>query len=170
MIAVASIMPEPVRKSITVEAPAERAFEVFTSQFGTWWPATHSIGSSPLKNAVIEPRTGGRWYEVGEDGSECEWGEVIAWEKPTRLVLAWRIGVDWRYDPNLLTEVEVRFTQVAENATQVELEHRLLETMGDKAAAARESFSSPGGWPGLLAAYAEKVGESNPSATMTGGG
>ncbi|AWI58678.1 SRPBCC family protein [Sinorhizobium fredii] len=157
MTAAASIMPEPVRKSITVEATVERAFEVFTSEFGTWWPATHSIGSSPLRNAVIEPRTGGRWYEIGEDDSECEWGEVLAWEKPTRLVLAWRIGVDWRYDPNLLTKVEVRFIQVGESSTRVELEHRLLENMGDKATAARETFSSPGGWPGLLAAYANKV-------------
>ncbi|MBD9373592.1 SRPBCC domain-containing protein [Rhizobium sp. ARZ01] len=158
MTAIGSIKPQPVIKSVTVEASVERAFDVFTSGFGSWWPATHSIGASALREAVIEPRAGGRWYEIGEDGSECEWGEVLAWERPTRLVLAWRIGADWRYDPHLLTEVEITFTQVGTTATRVELEHRLLENMGDKEAAAREAFNSPGGWPGLLAAYASMVG------------
>ena len=159
MTAAAKITPSPVRKSVTVEAPVRRAFEVFTKDFGTWWPATHSIGPTALKEAIIEPRTGGRWYEIGEDGSECDWGEVLAWDEPNRLVLAWRIGVDWRYDPNLMTEVEVTFIAVGENATRVDLEHRLLENMGDKAAAAHETFDSPGGWPGLLSAYSNKVKE-----------
>ena len=149
--------PAPVRKELTVEAPIERAFEVFTQGIGTWWPSTHSIGSSALKTAVIEPRVGGRWYEVGEDGIECPWGDVLAWEEPTRLVLAWRIGLDWRFEPNLLTEVEVKFTSLGSDATRVELEHRLLENMRDQAEAARETFDSPGGWSGLLEAYSAKA-------------
>jgi uncharacterized protein YndB with AHSA1/START domain len=84
-------------------------------------------------------------------------GEVLAWEEPKRLVLAWRIGIDWRYDPNLLTEVEVTFTPEGEGMTRVDLEHRLLENMGANADAARETFESPGGWPGLLAMYAAKA-------------
>jgi uncharacterized protein YndB with AHSA1/START domain len=157
MTAAARITPAPIRKSITVDAPVDRAFEVFTKGFGTWWPATHSIGRTALRNAVIEPKAGGRWYEIGEDGSECDWGEVLAWDRPTRLVLAWRIGFDWRYDPNLLTEVEVRFTPVGDGATRVDFEHRLLENMGANAAAARETYDSPGGWAGLLTAYGSKV-------------
>lgn len=145
--------PAPVRKSVTVEAPIPRAFEVFTSGFGRWWPATHSIGKSPIRTAVIEPRAGGRWYEIGEDGSECRWGDVLAWEPPGRVLLAWRIGIDWKYDPELLTEVDVRFTALGDNATRVDLEHRLLENMGETAARAREVFESEKGWSGLLAAY-----------------
>ena len=100
----------PVRRAVTVKVSQARAFEVFTRNFGRWWPASHSIGKSPLRNAVIEPEIGGRWYEVGEDGSECEWGKVLAWDPPSRVLLAWQLGADWRFDANLVTEVEVRFT------------------------------------------------------------
>lgn len=154
------IKPAPVRTSITVDAPLARAFEVFTSGFGRWWPATHSIGKSPIKTAIIEPRVGGRWYEIGEDGSECEWGEVLVWEPPSRVLLAWRIGIDWQFDPKLLTEVDIRFAALGEDSTRVELEHRLLENMGETAERAREIFGSDGGWPGLLANYWAEVGKS----------
>lgn len=147
------IQPAPVRKSVTVEASVERAFEVFTRHFGTWWPASHAIGKSPLKTAVIEPRNGGRWYEVDEDGSECEWGEVLAWTPPTRVLLAWRISGNWEYDQELLTEVDVRFTPLSDSSTRVDLEHRLLENMGEAAERARQMFESDGGWSGLLAKF-----------------
>ena len=149
-----TISPAPVRRSVTVKASQQKAFDVFTSGFGRWWPSSHSIGASPLKMAVIEPRKGGRWYETGEDGSECQWGEVLAWEPPSRVLLAWRIGADWKYDPKLLTEVEVRFVPLGEASTRVDLEHRLLENYGGRAAATRESLDSDGGWQGLLAIYA----------------
>jgi uncharacterized protein YndB with AHSA1/START domain len=145
----------PVRKAITVEVPAARAFEVFSARMGHWWPRSHSIGTAPQAALVIEPRTAGRWYEIGEDGSECDWGEVLAWEPPTRLLLAWRIGADWRFDPGLLTEVEVRFVAVGERTTRVELEHRLLENMGEAAQAMRAKFDDEQGWGGLLALYAD---------------
>ena len=152
-----TISPAPVRRSVTVEVSVERAFEVFTAQFGRWWPASHKIGASALKTAKIEPKIGGRWYEIGEDGSECQWGDVLAWEPPSRILLAWRIGADWRFDPALLTEVEVKFVRIAASRTMVELEHRLLENMGDSAAAARASFDSERGWGGILGGFAEAV-------------
>jgi uncharacterized protein YndB with AHSA1/START domain len=152
-----AIKPTPVRKSTTVEAPLGKAFEVFTAGFGRWWPTGYSIGKSPMKQAVLEPGAGGRWYEVGEDGSECEWGEVLEWEAPTRLLLAWRIGADWRYDPDLLTEVEVRFVPLSDHLTRVELEHRLLENMGEAAEAGRQAVDSEHGWSGLLASYQAEV-------------
>lgn len=144
------ISPAPVRRAIEVQAPLERAFELFTAGIGRWWPASHSVGASPLKTAIIEPRAGGRWYEIGEDGSECEWGEVLAWEPPARLVLAWRLNAEWRFDPDLLTELEIIFKPVDGQTTRVELEHRKLENMGASAEAARASLDSDGGWMGLL--------------------
>ncbi|MDF2809974.1 MAG: hypothetical protein K0S56_1005 [Microvirga sp.] len=153
-----TVTPAPVRKSIIVKAEAVRAFEVFTAGMGRWWPGSHSIGSSPMKAAVIEPRVGGRWFERGEDGSECDWGRVLAWEPPSRVVLAWQIDAAWRFDPTLVTEVEVRFIPEG-NATRVELEHRDIERFGDQAEAARGALDSPGGWSGLLERFAAAVAE-----------
>jgi uncharacterized protein YndB with AHSA1/START domain len=152
-----TIRPAAVRKSVTVRASAEEAFRVFTENFGRWWPASYTIGKSPMKNAVIEPRAGGRWYEVGEDGSQCQWGDVLAFEPSSRLLLAWRIGADWQYRPELLTEVEVRFVPVGEGETRVELEHRRLENMGDGTEQTRETFESEHGWSGILASFARSI-------------
>jgi uncharacterized protein YndB with AHSA1/START domain len=140
----------PVRKQLRVRASQARAFAMFTEDMSRWWPATHSILKSPLKQCVVEPRVGGRWYTVGEDGSSCQTGYVIAWQPPHGLVLAWQINAEWRYDPSLVTEVEVKFIAEGAQTTRVELEHRHLERMGDKAEIARNAVDSPGGWPALL--------------------
>jgi uncharacterized protein YndB with AHSA1/START domain len=152
-----TIRPAPVRKSITVKADVVRAFEVFTGGIGHWWPRSHFIGSSPQKDVVMEPRAGGRWYEIGEDGSHCNWGKVLAWEPPARLVLAWQISADWKYDPDLITEVEVRFTALSEGETRVDLEHRNLERFGDKIETIRAQIDSPNGWTAIFKLYAEAV-------------
>jgi uncharacterized protein YndB with AHSA1/START domain len=150
-----TIRPAPVRKSITVKADAPRAFEVFTAGIGRWWPRSHRIGSSAQKDVVMEPQAGGRWYEISEDGSHCNWGKALAWEPPTRLVLAWQISADWKYDPDLITEVEVRFTPLGGGSTRVDLEHRNLERFGDKIEGIRAQIDSPNGWTAILKLYAE---------------
>ena len=110
---------ESIRRSIVVPAPPERAFEVFTSGMTSWWPAAHHIGSAPIAEIVIEPFAGGRWYTRHEDGSETSTGFVVAWEPPSRLVITWQIGSDWRYDPALITTVEVTFTAEDSGGTRV---------------------------------------------------
>jgi uncharacterized protein YndB with AHSA1/START domain len=154
-----TITPAPVRKSIQVKAPAARAFTVFTERMSQWWKPSHSINASPMVAAIIEPHEGGRWFERGADGSECQWGRVLVWQPPTRLVLAWQIDAQWKFDPDLLTELEVRFVPEGDGMTRVELEHRHLERFGDKAAAVRESLDSPEGWGGLLAAFSSQAEE-----------
>ncbi|HLH96696.1 MAG TPA: SRPBCC family protein [Xanthobacteraceae bacterium] len=149
------IRPAPVRKSITVKADVAHAFEVFTRGIGRWWPRTHCIASSPQKDVVIEPAAGGRWFEIGEDGSQCNWGRVLAWEPPTRLLLAWQIDGNWKYDPNFLTEVEVTFTPLASGETRVDLEHRNLERFGEKSNEVRGMIDSEDGWSGIMKRYAE---------------
>ncbi len=144
----------PIRRSFTVRAPQARAFAVFTAGIGRWWPSTHSIGRVPMREAVIEQREGGRWYEIGQDGSECDWGRVLAWEPPSRLLLAWQVNSRWQFDPALLTEVEVRFHPEGEGLTRVEFEHRHLERLGPDHEAARARIDSPGGWTGLLQRFA----------------
>ena len=144
-----------VRHSITVDASREHAFTVFTRDFDQWWPRTHKIGSAELAEAVLEAREGGRWYERDADGSECEWGRVLVWEPPARLVLAWQISGDWAYDADLLTEVEVSFVSEGPDQTRVELEHRGLEAYGDRMDDVRKSIESPGGWPGILELFGQ---------------
>jgi uncharacterized protein YndB with AHSA1/START domain len=150
----AAIVPAPIRKTITVKAPPRRAFEVFTQGMGRWWPATHSTNASPMKAAIVEPRAGGRWYERGEDGSECDWGKVLVWEPPHRLVLAWQIDGQWAFDAGLVTEVELRFIAEGSGSTRVELEHRHLERYAAHADKTRAALDSPGGWSGLLERFA----------------
>lgn len=150
-------MIAPVTKSVRVKVSQERAFKFFTENLEKWWPTNFSIGGSPMKVAIMEPRVGGRWYEVGENGKTCEWGEVLAWNPPHGVTLAWRIRADWQFDPDLLTEVEVTFKALAEKDTEVVLVHRRLENYGEAAPQVFGIFDSPGGWAAALARFGEGV-------------
>jgi uncharacterized protein YndB with AHSA1/START domain len=141
----------PIKKQLVVDAPAERAFRVFTANMGQWWPREHHIGKSALKDCVIEPKVDGRWFERGEDGSECLWGKVLAWDPPKRVVLAWQLDAQWTYDPQLVTEVEVTFTAEGPKRTRVEFEHRNLERFGAKAEEMKKGMDA--GWGGILDSY-----------------
>jgi len=148
----------PVRKELVVAATAERAFQVFTDGIDRWWPRQHHIGSSPLRREVLEPGVGGRWYGLSEDGTECDVGKVLVWEPPHRLVLAWQITSDWKFDPAFLTEVEVTFTAEGPKKTRLVLEHRDLDRYGLAEPAYRKSIDSPeGGWGWILQRFAEEA-------------
>jgi uncharacterized protein YndB with AHSA1/START domain len=138
----------PIEKQILVEAPQERAFRVFTESFDAWWPREHHIGKADMKAAVLECKPGGRFYEKGIDGSECEWGKVLVWEPPRRLIIAWQITAEWKYDPSFVTELEINFVAEGAKRTRVELEHRNLDRHGDAAAALRDMLDK--GWVGPL--------------------
>lgn len=146
---------EPVKKQIVVEASQEHAFRVFTEGIDKWWPREHHIGKSPLAREVLEPRAGGRWYGLSEDGSECDAGKVLIWDPPRRLVLSWQLTAQWLYDPNFMTEVEVKFIAEGPKRTRVELEHRNLERYGDAAPEFRKMLDAPGGWGGSLESFAK---------------
>jgi uncharacterized protein YndB with AHSA1/START domain len=148
----------PVRRNVTVAAGAQRAFEVFTAGINRWWPKSHGIGATPVRESVIEPFEGGRWYSRHEDGSEVVVGHVRVWQPPERFVVSWEISADWKPDARvaLASEVEVRFVAESSERTRVELEHRNFERMG---AAAGEKMRSDvnGGWPTLLELYAKSA-------------
>ena len=153
---ISQIRPAPVRKSIFVQASQAHAFDVFTRDIGQWWPKSHKIGTVDVERPIIEPREGGRWYELDVDGTECEIGKVAVWDPPSRLILIWQLTPDFKFDPNLVTEVEVLFTAEGDG-TRVELEHRDLESFGERTEAMRETISGPGGWPMLLELFAEQA-------------
>lgn len=144
----------PISKTIRVAVPAKRAFEVFTVQMHRWWPPAHSILKAPRAAITVEPRVGGRWYERATDGSECTWGKVVSWNPPDGIVLTWQLTAEFAYDPEFVTEVEIRFTPDGTNATRVDLEHRHLERYGEKAEAIRPMLDSPEGWGSCLTNFA----------------
>lgn len=145
----------PVRKTITVAATPEHAFRFFTESMSSWWNKDYTIGKSPQKDVVVEPRVGGRWFERGEDGSECPWGKVLAWDPPNQVVLAWQITPQWTYDEKIVTELDVRFLAEGQK-TRIELEHR-LDDYGAAAEEMRALFDGPSGWGSLLEAFAKSL-------------
>jgi uncharacterized protein YndB with AHSA1/START domain len=137
--------------------PIEKAFEVFTKKMGTWWPATHHIAPKPFTEIVIEPRTGGRWFERDADGAECEWGRVLAWEAPKRLVVSWQLQPDWKFsgDMERASEVALEFFAEGPESTRVEFEHRHIERHGEGWEKLRAGVDAAGGWTAILQLYRE---------------
>ena len=87
-----------VFRSVSVPLTQARAFELFTTRMTEFWPKEHSIGNSELAEVVVEPRNGGRWFERGIDGSECQWGRVasVGAAKKGGVALADRRGLEVR--------------------------------------------------------------------------
>lgn len=148
-----------VSRTITVDAPIDLAFSVFTDDMASWWPPDHHILQAPLASMVFEPRAGGRVYDVGEDGSECQWARVLVHEPPHRVVFSWDISLQWQIEsnPDRTSEVEVRFIPEDPYRTRVELEHRHLDHHGDGWEGMRDAVSSPEGWGIGLQRFARYV-------------
>jgi uncharacterized protein YndB with AHSA1/START domain len=140
---------EPVRKQISVDCDVESAFRTFTEDIATWWPVeSHSIageGATP----VFEQRAGGRVYERAPDGQEHEWGAILVYEPPRRVVLEWKVN-----SAAPPTEVEVRFSQDGDG-TRVELEHRGWEQYPGGGGEERGSYDT--GWSHVLERYRSTV-------------
>ena len=143
----------PVRKSVRVRAPIVHAFDVFTAGFTRWWPQNHGVGMKPVAKVLMEPKLGGRWLEIAQDGTETTVATISVWERPHRLVLVWQVNAKWQPDAAMRSEVEVRFTADGADATQVELLHHKFETMGAEAGAKMRK-DVDGGWPAHLDRFA----------------
>ena len=148
-----------VQTEVTVKAPIERAFRLFTEDIASWWHPEHHILQGELKEMVFEPRTGGRIYDVGTDGSECTWARVLAFEPPHRVVFSWDISPRWQIetDHDKTSEVQVSFEAEDDQTTRVTLEHRHLDRHGEGWEGERDAVGSRGGWPDGLRRFAEYV-------------
>jgi len=141
----------------TIDVPVHRAFDVFAHSFDAWWPREFHIGHPDIAEAVIEPRVGGRWYERGVDGTECDWGRVLVWEPPHRLVVTWQINGQWQFDPDpaRASEVEVLFSADGQDRTMVEVTHQYIDRLGSSQVVYDAIKEGTGSWNGLLARFAE---------------
>jgi uncharacterized protein YndB with AHSA1/START domain len=148
--------PVTIRHGVVVNAPLERAFNVFTERFGDFKPREHNLLSAPIAETVFEPRVGGHIYDRGEDGSLCKWARILAFEPPNRVVFSWDIGPTWQIetDPSRTSEVEVRFTAESAERTRVDLEHRHIERHGEGWQSVAAGVDGDVGWPLYLGRYA----------------
>ncbi|MFT3725355.1 MAG: SRPBCC family protein [Hyphomonadaceae bacterium] len=151
----------PVKKSLIVETDQAHAFEVFTAGLDRWWPKEHHIGESPVAKSIIEPRLGGRWYSLHQDGKEVTTGHMTVWDPPKRIVFTWEINGQWKPEsnPKFASEVEVRFIAEGPSRTRVELNHYNFERMPDVEGAKGMRNGVDNGWPGILEVY-RKVAQS----------
>jgi uncharacterized protein YndB with AHSA1/START domain len=149
-----------IRHEVTVDAPIERAFAVFTHDFGRFKPREHNLLGVDIAETVFEPRAGGRLFDRGVDGSECQWARVLAYEPPHRVVISWDISPRWELetDRDKTSEVEVRFTAESPERTRVDLEHRNLDRHGDAWESLREGVRGDQGWPLYLQRFADLFG------------
>lgn len=148
-----------VLRQVVVKAPIERAFELFTTRFGDIKPREHNLLDAPITETVFERHVGGRIYDRVEDGRECAWARVLAYEPPDRVVFSWDIGVQWTLEEDLAntSEVEVRFIAEAPDRTRVELEHRHLDRHGPGWESLRDGVADDQGWPLYLQRFADVV-------------
>jgi uncharacterized protein YndB with AHSA1/START domain len=151
--------PKPVRHEVVVDAPADRAFEHFTARLAAWWPSEYTWAGDTLETIAIEPREGGHCFERGPIDFQCDWGRVLVWEAPHRLVFSWQISPERapQPDPDKASEVEVRFVEAGYASTRVELEHRGFGRHGDRSSDYRDGMASDHGWPAILTRYEESM-------------
>ena len=145
-----------VLRTVTVQASKATAFATFTERFGDFKPREHSLLGAPIVETVFEPHVGGHIVDRAEDGSECRWARILAYEPPDRVVFSWDIGPTWQVetDPDRTSEVDVRFVEEAPGRTRVELEHRHLDRHGPGWEGVRDGVADDGGWPLYLDRYA----------------
>lgn len=152
--------PAAVRMHVVVEAPVERAFEVFTARFGDFKPPEHNLLGAAIAETVFEPRVGGHIYDRGVDGSECRWARVLAYDPPDRVVFSWDISPQWQIEtePGNTSEVEVRFIAETPGRTRVELEHRNIDRHGPGWTGVSDAVRHDQGWPLYLDRYVALFG------------
>jgi uncharacterized protein YndB with AHSA1/START domain len=151
-----SVTTPAVRRQIVVNAPLEEAFSVFTQRFGDFKPREHNLLQAPIAETVFEPRVGGHIYDRAVDGTECRWARILAFEPPNRVVFSWDISPRWQIErnPDLTSEVEVRFFAEGAKRTRVELEHRHLDRHGVGWESVRDGIANDAGWLLYLQRYA----------------
>lgn len=147
-----------VNKTLHLRCSRDHAFSVFTQNMGRWWPATHHVGNVPFRDILIEPRTGGRWYEINAEDTEGMWGHVLKWDPPRRVVLSWHLDTTFTFNPDVdrASELDISFHALGDNEVRVDFEHRHIERHGHGFEKLRDMLD--GGWVGVLGEFAKLAG------------
>ena len=101
-------------------------------------------------DVVFEPKSGGRIFEIGADGTEHDWGMVEVWDPPARIRYAWHIFLE----PDRATTVEVTFAP-ASDGTVVRLENSGFDVFGEGAEERAGRVGSA--WAGITANFRRVV-------------
>jgi len=144
-------MTDPLVIEFSVACSVDHAFAVWTDRTSMWWPPDHSVSGDPGLTVTFEARPGGRIFERTPLGAEHDWGEVLVWEPPAKLVYLWHVG----RERDEATEVEVSFTDEGSN-TRIVIEHRGWERLGEAGPELRKRNRQ--GWSGLLPHYQRACG------------
>lgn len=138
----------PVVKTLELKRSAADAFRIFVHEAARWWPLdTHALAPENKTKAIdhiVEPRVGGRVYEVTEDGREFDWGEVLAYELGYRFAMTWQLG----QPRDKSGEVEVTFEPRGPDHCLVTLIHTGWERMGEQGPDMRNGYNM--GWEGII--------------------
>ena len=118
----------PVRCSVDVPQAPEAAFSLFAERMIEWWQEG-TPGHGKAVAILVEPHSGGRWFERDGDGNETDWGQVKSYEPGKRLLLDWQLNGQFEFDPSVHCDVDIQFKENASGGTTVELEHRDLENL-----------------------------------------
>lgn len=152
---------EPIQLSMDVPVSVNRAYGFFTEQMHTWWPKEYTWSGDVLETIAIQPETGGRCFERGPHNFELDWGRVLVWEPPHRLVFTWQISPERvpQPDPDKASQIELRFSVGEKNETHLEFKHRDIANHGEGSAAYRDALAAPQGWSYILDRYAAALNQ-----------
>jgi len=148
----------PIRRHLVVRATPERAYDVFTTGLGTWWPLARFSVYETGNTVAFD---GDAIIERSADGETSEWGRVLVADPPHGIRFTWHPGHDSERG-----EVQVTFTPLGHDQTLVTLVHSGWEAYADAASAARDEYR--GGWPAVLARFAAAGADADAEDRSTG--
>ncbi len=125
----------------------DTAYRTWVERIDAWWPRGHSRSGDPDTTVFLEGRIGGRVYERTPDGVEHDWGRISTWDPPRHFAYHWYLGSG----PEQPTIVDVHFTPTGDGSTQVIVEHRGPELIGELWS--RNSPRYDGSWDDILPAF-----------------
>ena len=140
-------MIEPLIRTIEVPCSQKNAFEVFLDKMDTWWPlgkfTVSAMAGQPARAIRVDARVGGQIIEVGGDGTEVVWGNILTLERHSRLALDFHIP----QPGDVVTTrplLELDFEALGPTQTRVTLTQSNFEALGDMGAPVRGGYDF--GW------------------------